>query len=62
MRRGGAVTDGVRGVLVVDVDPDIRAFVSEVLAGEGYEARAATNGLDALTSSPTGAPMSSCST
>jgi CheY-like chemotaxis protein len=42
------VTDGARGVLVVDDDPDIRAFVSELLADEGYEVRAATNGLDAL--------------
>ena len=42
------MTEGARGVLVVDDDPDIRAFVSELLADEGYEIRAATNGLDAL--------------
>jgi CheY-like chemotaxis protein len=43
------VTDGARGVLVVDDDPAIRAFVSELLVDEGYEVRAATNGRDALT-------------
>ncbi len=43
------MTDGARGVLVVDDDPAIRAFVSELLADEGYEVRAATNGRDALT-------------
>ena len=42
------MTDGARGVLVVDDDPAIRAFVSELLADEGYEVRAATNGRDAL--------------
>jgi CheY-like chemotaxis protein len=42
------VTDGARGVLVVDDDPAIRAFVAELLADEGYEVRAATNGRDAL--------------
>jgi CheY-like chemotaxis protein len=42
------VTDGARGVLVVDDDPAIRAFVSELLADEGYEVRAATNGRHAL--------------
>ena len=42
------MTDGARGVMVVDDDPDIRAFVSELLADEGYEVRAATNGRDAL--------------
>ena len=43
------MTDDARGVLVVDDDPAIRAFVSELLADEGYEVRAATNGRDALT-------------
>jgi CheY-like chemotaxis protein len=42
------VTDGARGVLVVDDDPAIRAVVSELLVDEGYEVRAATNGRHAL--------------
>jgi two-component system response regulator MprA len=42
------VTDGTRGVLVVDDDPAIRAFVAELLADEGYAVRTATNGHDAL--------------
>ncbi len=42
------MTDGARGVLVVDDDPDIRAFVSELLVDEGYDVRAAANGRDAL--------------
>jgi CheY-like chemotaxis protein len=42
------VTDAERQVLVVDDDPDIRAFVSEFLTEEGYEVRAAANGRDAL--------------
>ena len=35
-------------VLVVDDDPDIRALLVDVLSDEGYEARAANNGRDAL--------------
>jgi CheY-like chemotaxis protein len=42
------VTAGARGVLVVDDDPAMRALVSELLADEGYEVRAAANGRDAL--------------
>ena len=42
------MTDGARGVLVVDDDPAIRAFVSELLADEGYEVKTAANGRDAL--------------
>jgi two-component system, sensor histidine kinase and response regulator len=42
------VIKDARGVLVVDDDADIRAFVSELLVDEGYEVRAAPNGRDAL--------------
>ena len=42
------MTDGARGVLVVDDDPTIRAFVSDLLVDEGYEVKAATNGRHAL--------------
>ena len=35
-------------VLIVDDDPDIRTFVSEALAFEGYEVEAASNGAEAL--------------
>ena len=42
------MTNEARQVLVVDDNADIRALVSEFLADEGYEVRAATNGRDAL--------------
>jgi two-component system, OmpR family, response regulator MprA len=42
------VAEGTRGVLVVDDDPDIRAFVADLLADEGYDVRTAANGRDAL--------------
>jgi two-component system, chemotaxis family, chemotaxis protein CheY len=35
-------------VLVVDDDPDIRALLVSVLSDEGYEARSANNGREAL--------------
>src|SRR4051812_8460998 len=42
------MTHAGRQVLVVVDDPDIRAFVSELLAEEGYVVREATNGREAL--------------
>ena len=42
------MTDDARGVLVVDDDLAIRAFVSELLADEGYEVKTAANGREAL--------------
>ena len=42
------MTDAGRQVLVVDDDPDIRAFGAELLADEGYAVRTAANGRDAL--------------
>ena len=42
------MTDGARGVLVVEDDAAIRTVVSELLVDEGYVVRAATNGRDAL--------------
>src|SRR4051794_8209319 len=42
------MTEADRRVLVVDDDPDIRAFVSELLAEENYVVRQATNGREAL--------------
>lgn len=35
-------------ILVVDDDPDIRDIVADILAGEGYRAHGAENGLHAL--------------
>jgi two-component system chemotaxis response regulator CheY len=37
-----------RAVLVVDDDPDIRDFMSDFLADEGYQVKAAGNGRQAL--------------
>src|SRR5688572_18554508 len=45
-----------RGVLVVDADSDIRAFVSGLLSDEGYQVRTATNGREAFTILATGRP------
>ena len=42
-------TDSERGyILVVEDDPDLRAVESEVLRMEGYDVRAAADGLEAL--------------
>jgi CheY-like chemotaxis protein len=35
-------------ILVVDDDPDVRAYMKEVLVNSGYEADAASNGRDAI--------------
>lgn len=35
-------------ILVVDDDPDVRAYMKEVLVNSGYEADAASNGRDAM--------------
>jgi CheY-like chemotaxis protein len=35
-------------ILVVDDDPDVRAYMKEVLVNSGYEADAASNGHDAI--------------
>ena len=39
---------GARRVLIVDDDPDIRALLMSVLADDGYDAAAASNGREAL--------------
>ena len=42
------MTDSKRRVLVVEDDLDIRCFVTDALAWEGYEVQQATNGYEAL--------------
>ena len=42
------MTDSKRRVLVVEDDLDIRCFVTDALAWEGYEVQQVTNGYEAL--------------
>jgi CheY-like chemotaxis protein len=46
----------MKEILVVDDDPAIRDLVAQVLAGAGYQVRAAQDGLEAMESLAAGCP------